>query len=65
MALVNTCPYTVLVRGLIPYFKERKGKSLILTICSTISYGPSAYNAVYAASKVFEEFTLKALASEL
>ncbi len=51
--------------SLLPYFRERKGKSLILTFCSTIKYGPLSYGAVFAACKVFEEFKLKALSSEL
>ena len=36
-----------------------------MTVCSTISFGPSSYDALYACTKVFEEFTLKALSAEL
>lgn len=65
MALVNTYPYTLLTRGLLTHFKKRREKSLILTICSTISFGPSSYDALYACTKVFEEFTVKTLSAEL
>jgi len=61
MAIVNTYGYTLLTRGLMESFRERGGKGLILTICSSISSGPAAREAVYAASKVFEEYTIRAI----
>jgi short-subunit dehydrogenase len=65
MALVNTYPYTLLTKALLPHLNKCSERSLILNICSTISYGPSAYDALYAATKVFEVFTFESLRREL
>lgn len=64
MALVNTYPYTLLTRAILPKLKARKQKSLILSICSVISSAPSSYDALYAATKVFEVYQLESLRIE-
>ena len=61
MALVNTYPYTLLTKALLSKFE--KG-SMIINICSVISQGPSAYDALYAATKVFEVFTFESIRHE-
>ncbi len=61
MALVNTYPYTLLTKALMA--KMKKG-SMIINICSVISQGPSAYDALYAATKVFEVYTFEAIRYE-
>ena len=61
MALVNTYPYTLLTKALL--HKLVKG-SMIINICSVISQGPSAYDALYAATKVFEVYTFESLRHE-
>ena len=61
MAIVNTYPYTILTKALM--YKLEKG-SMIINICSVISQGPSAYDALYAATKVFEVYTFEAMRHE-
>ncbi len=61
MAIVNTYPYTILTKALMS--KLEKG-SMIINICSVISQGPSAYDALYAATKVFEVYTFEAMRHE-
>ena len=61
MAIVNTYPYTILTKAL--RYKLEKG-SMIINICSVISQGPSAYDALYAATKVFEVYTFEAMRHE-
>ena len=61
MALVNTYPYNLLTKALQPRFK--KG-GLIINICSVITQGPSAYDCLYAATKVFEVYTFEAMRHE-
>jgi short-subunit dehydrogenase len=65
MALVNTYPYTLLTRSLLPILKSRVDEqSLVINICSAISFVPSAFDAVYAATKIFEVFTMESLRLE-
>ena len=65
MAVVNTYPYTFLTHKLLPKLKQRShAKSLVLTICSTISISASAYDAIYASSKVFESVQFEAMRIE-
>jgi len=61
MAIVNTYPYTILTKAIMS--KLEKG-SMIINICSVISQGPSAYDALYAATKVFEVYTFEAMRHE-
>jgi short-subunit dehydrogenase len=61
MALVNTYPYSLLTKAILP--KMEKG-SMIINICSVISQGPSAYDALYAATKVFEVYTFESMRHE-
>jgi uncharacterized protein len=61
MALVNTYPYTLLTKAILP--KMEKG-SMIINICSVISQGPSAYDGLYAATKVFEVYTFESMRHE-
>lgn len=61
MALVNTYPYALLTKTLLPHLPV---KSLVLTICSVIAFLPSAYDATYAATKAFELFQFESLRLE-
>ena len=62
MALVNTYPYVLLTRTLLPQMKD--DRVLLLSVASLISFIPSCFDAVYAASKAFEVAFLEALRRE-
>lgn len=65
MALVNTYPYAYLTHSLLPLLSLQKFRhTLVLTICSVISFLPSAYDAVYAGTKVFERYLFEAIRME-
>lgn len=55
MVLVNTYPYSLMTRALLNSSLETPS-TLYLSICSVISFLPSAFDAVYAATKSFEVF---------
>ena len=58
MVIVNTYPYTLLTSALLKskFIKPESNKTLVLSVCSVIAFLPSAYDAVYAATKAFEVF---------
>jgi short-subunit dehydrogenase len=65
MALVNTYPYAFLTHSLLPLLKLKPHrKTLVLSICSVISFLPSSYDAIYAATKVFERFQFESIRME-
>lgn len=56
MVIVNTYPYTFLTHTLISKIKQRHQKSAIITISSNITVSPTAFDAIYACTKIFELF---------
>lgn len=64
MVIVNTYPYTLLTHKLINNLKNRNKKSALITICSSITVGPSAYDAIYGCTKTFELINMEALRLE-
>eukprot|EP00347_Sterkiella_histriomuscorum_P006355 403353077 len=64
MVVVNTYPYTLLTRHLLHKLNERKTKSAIINICSSIVVNPCAFDAMYASTKVYELFQMESLRRE-
>ena len=62
--IVNTFPYVLLTRALLPNLKQ-KSKSLIVNLASSASFQAIPSLQVYAATKVFDRFFSEALRSEL
>ncbi len=59
MVVVNTYPYSFLTHKLLPLLKQRAGKkSALITISSSITVSPTAYDAIYASTKVFELYQM-------
>ncbi len=63
MVLVNTYPYALMTRQTLTS-KVCSESTIYLSICSVIAFLPSAFDAVYAATKAFEVFQLEALRVE-
>ncbi|TNV76728.1 hypothetical protein FGO68_gene1135 [Halteria grandinella] len=64
-ALVNTYPYLLLTRALLPQLLKRKVQTAIVNLASSASFIPGPYSAQYHCSKAFDRFFSEALASEL
>ncbi|CDW88728.1 short chain dehydrogenase reductase family protein [Stylonychia lemnae] len=64
MVIVNTYPYTFLTHKLLSKLKERQSKSAIITISSSITVNPAAFDAIYGCTKIFELFTMEGLRLE-
>ena len=67
MTIVNTYPYVLLARALLPYLQKRgaDGRSTIVNLASSASFFPLPYSAIYSSTKVFDRFFSEALSIEL
>ncbi len=59
--IVNTYPYVLLTRALLPSLRKN---SLIVNLASSASFQPLPLLSIYAASKVFDRFFSEALRIE-
>ena len=64
-AIVNTYAYVLLTRILLQKLKQRKTRSAVVTVASSISFCPSPFSRIYACTKVFDRFWANALTIEL
>jgi short-subunit dehydrogenase len=64
MVVVNTYPYTFLTHKLLHKLKSRKTKSALITISSSITVSPTAFDAIYACTKVFELYQMESVRLE-
>lgn len=62
---MNTYPYVLLTRALLPQLKRRKELTSIVNLASSASFIPGPYSAIYHCTKVFDRFFSEALAIEL
>jgi uncharacterized protein len=64
--MVNTYPYVLMTRALLPLLRKRKGSNtLIVNVSSSASFQPLPFQNVYACTKVFDRFFSVALQTEL
>lgn len=65
-AVINTYPYVLMTRALLPILKKRKdNRSVIVNMASSASFFPEPYVAIYSATKCFDKFFSEALRYEL
>lgn len=63
--VVNTYPYVLLTKALIPRLKGRGLRSAIVTVSSSISIMPAPYQMTYCCTKKFERDWAEALRVEM
>lgn len=64
LALINSYPYILLTRALLPQLKSRGQVTTIVNMASSAGNQPQPYAAIYSCTKAFDLFFSEALSHE-